>query len=579
MIHPKLSQYRAVWFVDFEFRALPGERPKAVCLVARELYSNRLVRQWLTDDVPVRPPFDVGPDSLFVAYLASAELGCCLALGWPMPARVLDLYVEFRALTNGRTMPSGSGLLGAQIYFGLDCMDSSEKQAMRELALREGPHTPNERKALLDYCQTDVDALPKLLNRMIDKFELPRAVLRGRFMRSVASMEHVGTPIDILILRRLREHWPTIQEKLIDRVDPLGEVYDGRTFKAARWRRYLTRHNIAWPTHPTGSLRLDDKTFRQQAKRHPALVGKFRELRHTLGQLRLAEPAVGADGRNRCLLSPFRSRTGRNQPSNSRFVYGLSAWMRSLIYPSEGRAIAYIDWSQQEFGIAAAFSNDPNMQAAYRSGDPYLEFAIQAGAVPPTATKQSHQSQRALFKACTLGVQYGMGAESLAANIGGTVDEARELLRLHRKIYPRYWRWSEAAVDHAMLYGHLDTVFGWRLNVGPDVNPRSLANFPCQANGAEMLRLACCLMTERGIDVCAPIHDAILVEGPADSIEETVGNAQAAMREASSIVLGGFELESDAEIVRPPNRYVDERGAEMWGSIMSILGELEPSLN
>ena len=576
MTHSKLTQFRAVWFVDIEFRALPGERPKAVCLVARELHSNRLVRQWLTDRVPSCPPFDVGPDSLFVAYFASAELGCCLALDWPMPVRVLDLYVEFRTLTNGRTTPSGSGLLGALAYFGLDCMESSEKQAMRELAMRDGPHTPDERIALLDYCQSDVDALPKLMDRMVGQIDVPRALLRGRYMRAIATMEHSGTPIDADILRGLREHWPMIQEKLIERVDPRGDVFDGRTFKADRWARYLVRHNIAWPKLPSGALCLDDETFRQAAKRHPVLVGKWRELRHTLGQMRLADLAVGSDGRNRCLLSPFQSRTGRNQPSNSKFIFGPSAWLRSLIKPTEGRAIAYIDWSQQEFGIAAAFSNDPNMLAAYRSGDPYLAFAKQARAVPESATKQSHKRERALFKACTLGVQYGMGAESLAASIGDTLDVARELLRLHRQTYPKYWRWSESAVDHAMLYRHLHTVFGWRLSVGTDANPRSLANFPCQANGAEMLRLACCLMAERDVGLCAPIHDAILIEGPANAIAETVASAQAAMREASAIVLGGFELETDADVVSYPNRYSDERGTEMWTTVLAILAELDP---
>src|SRR3954464_13305113 len=56
--------------------------------------------------------------------------------------------------------------------------------------------------------------------------------------------------------------------------------------------------------------------------------------------------------------------------------------------------------------------------------------------------------------------------------------------------------------------------FGWPLHVGAAFNPRSLANFPMQANGAEMLRLACCLATERGIRVCAPVHDALLIEAP-----------------------------------------------------------------
>jgi hypothetical protein len=60
--------------------------------------------------------------------------------------------------------------------------------------------------------------------------------------------------------------------------------------------------------------------------------------------------------------------------------------------------------------------------------------------------------------------------------------------------------------------------------------------------------------------VCAPVHDAILVEAPLGEIEEHVAELQACMREASRIVLGGLELGSDAKVVRWPDRYADKRG-------------------
>ena len=220
--------------------------------------------------------------------------------------------------------------------------------------------------------------------------------------------------------------------------------------------------------------------------------------------LRLSDLAVGADGRNRCLLSAFRSSTGRNQPSNSKFIFGPSVWLRGLIKPPPGYGLAYIDWSQQEFGIAAALSGDPAMLDAYQSGDPYLAFAKQAGAVPAHATKHTHHAKREQFKACVLAVQYGMGPEALAARIGQPTIMGRELIRLHQETYRVFWRWSDAAVDHATLSGSIATVFGWRVNTSPNSNPRFFRNFPMQANGAEMLRLACCLATERGIEVCAP---------------------------------------------------------------------------
>jgi hypothetical protein len=48
---------------------------------------------------------------------------------------------------------------------------------------------------------------------------------------------------------------------------------------------------------------------------------------------------------------------------------------------------------------------------------------------------------------------------------------------------------------------------------------------------------------------------------------------QQAMAEASRIVLGGFELGTDAKIVRYPDRYMDERGAVMWGRVMKLIHE------
>ncbi len=83
-------------------------------------------------------------------------------------------------------------------------------------------------------------------------------------------------------------------------------------------------------------------------------IAPLRELRAALAQLRLSDLQVGPDGRNRALLSPFRARSGRNQPCNAKFIFGPAVWLRSLIQPAPGMALAYIDWQAQEHGIAAA---------------------------------------------------------------------------------------------------------------------------------------------------------------------------------------------------------------------------------
>jgi len=304
-------------------------------------------------------------------------------------------------------------------------------------------------------------------------------------------------------------------------------------------------------------------------------VSPLRELRSSLSGLHLGDLAVGKDGRNRCLLSPFRARSSRNQPSNTRYIFGPAVWLRGLIKPSEGTGIAHIDWRQQEFGIAAALSGDHRMQEAYRSGDPYLAFAKQAGAIPANATKDSHAEVRELYKKCVLGVQYGMEANSLASLIGAPPVLGRDLLRAHRETYRTFWKWSDRAVDHAVLTGSLQTVFGWTLHIGPDFNPRSLRNHPMQANGAEMLRLACCLATERGVAVAGPVHDALVIDAPVERLAEDVATTQDAMREASRVVLAGFELMTDVKIVRWPDRYMDPRGVRMWRTVIQLVNDAE----
>ena len=382
--------FRAIVAVDFEFEfgGHAGNRPNPVCMVAKELRTGQCWRVW-RGEFGSTPPFPTGPDTLFVAFYASAELGCMRALGWRAPARILDLFIEFRAHTNGLGTPAGNGLVGALIYFGLDTIGAQTKDTMRDLVLRGGPWSETERADILQYCASDVDALERLLPAMLPHIDLPRALLRGRYMAAAAAIEHNGIPIDVSTLTVLRAHWTDIQDALISDIDADYGVFDGRTFKTNRFEAFLARHDIPWPRLESGSLDLDRDTFRQMAKSYP-IISPLRELRHALSEMRLNDLAVGHDGRNRALLSVFSSKTGRNQPSNSKYIFGPSAWLRGLIKPSPGHAVAYVDWSNQEFGIAAKLSGDNKMLEAYQSGDPYLAFGKQCGKLP--GMRPSHRT-------------------------------------------------------------------------------------------------------------------------------------------------------------------------------------------
>jgi DNA polymerase I len=573
-----LEAFSEVWVADFEFELPCSEPPRPVCMVARELRSDRCRRLFRNDLAGLKEaPLSTGSNSVFVAYGAAAEMACFLGLGWPLPENILDLYAEFRLLLNGTNPRDGFGLLGALEHFGINHMPAVEKDLMRALALRGGPWTEEEQKSLLNYCQEDVDKTMALLNVMSRFIDLPRALLRGRYSKAVARMERSGIPLDVATLNDLRDRWPRIQNQLIEDTDEEFGIYDGRRFDQERFWAWLQRKRIEWPTYqrvgssPKTCLRLDKDTFEAVAARYPE-VERLRQLRSLLSQLGTLQLDVGDDGCSRTSLKPFTSKTGRNQPSTAKFLFGLSKWSRQLIQPRPGYSVAYIDWEQQEFGIAAALSHDPAMLAAYESGDPYLAFAKQAGAAPPDATKESHAEIRELYKQCVLAVQYCMGANSLAFRIGSTLDRARALLDTHRRTFQKFWAWSDAAVNHAYLNGELHTAFGWRLKVTGDTSDTTVRNFPMQANGAEMMRLACCFATERGVRVCCPVHDALLIEAPTDQIADAVAITKAAMAEASDIVLGGFVLRTEEP--RPfvaGESFPTKQGQELWQTLLRHL--------
>jgi hypothetical protein len=316
--------------------------------------------------------------------------------------------------------------------------------------------------------------------------------------------------------------------------------------------------------------------MRAIAQRYPEVaelcMGKI-----TLDQLKSFKLTVGDDDRNRCMLSAFASKTGRNQPSNSKFAFGLNAAFRSLIKPSAGNALAYLDFSGQEFAEAAYFSGDQNMIDAYESGDPYSDWARKSGAMPADGNKKTHPGVRGVYKRAALGVNYGMGAETLGEYVGVSNTRARELLRSHHETFPQFWRWSDAVYNAGIATRELQTVFGWRMRVLPTAKSRTLLNYPMQANGSEMLRLACCFAVDRGLKIIAPIHDAILLEAPADQIEADIAALTECMVAASRAVLGGPAVRVDAsKPLHFPQRYIDGRdgSTELWDTTMRLLSEL-----
>jgi hypothetical protein len=410
--------------------------------------------------------------------------------------------------------------------------------------------------------------------------KLDTALHWGESAAVSAMMEHRGVSVDLEICRQLQDKaaWAFARDAMVPKIDAQYGVYirgkDGDWhFNVALFEACCARLGIDWPRHETtGKLDLRTKTFDSMAKAWPVFEA-LRQLRHTRDKMRKIKLAVGPSGRNRTVLWSFQAKTGRTQPKASQWIFSPAVWLRSLIKPGPGRAVAYIDYSSMEFQVAAALSGCKPMLELYATGSPYVEFAKRFDEAPAGASKKSHAHIHERYKVGCLGAQYGMQAETLSLRLGLSTFVAHEMLSQHRGLFNVYWAWVEDWIAHALDTGIMRTTFGWTCRTGiTEFNARSIGNWPVQSTSADILRLACVWAHRRGIELCGPIHDAVLIEAPIERIEADVALMQEIMRRASRVVLGdGYELRTDATIVRYPDRYSDKRGVEIWNDVLSLL--------
>ena len=582
--------FRSVWCCDFEYGIGPTGRPIVHCMAAKEIHCNTELRLWRSDLLLLhKAPFDTGSNSLFVAYSAGAEISCFIELGWPISLNILDIYAEYLALTNGhRDKKAGTGLLHAMEHYGLGHLALAEKAAMRELAIRGGPWTAQEIADLLNYCGEDVDSLCRLLPVMEPELASRPAfewLFRGRYIAAVQVIEQNGVPLDAALLEEIKGKRLGIIKQLADRLEAQHHfgIYDGTHFTYAGFNAWVRQHGLRWPRTATGMAAVDDATLRRMAETRLDLpLRPLYECKRSIGMLSKFEITVDPDGRSRCWLAPLRSETGRNLPSNSKFVFGAPSWMRVLIKPAEEYGVAYLDWSAQEIAIAAGLSGDERMINHYASGDVYIRLAESIGLVPAGASKATHPKQRDLCKVIFLATNYGQSAYGLAQALGCSKDEARDLLRRFSETYRTFNAYKQSLLNGSIHPVTHRTPLGWPWWTGRCKNRRTVMNHPAQSAGSDMMRLAAIAAIEAGIEVCAPVHDAFLIAAPLQHLDHDIEHMLAIMQHAGARVASIPVRAECASIVRYPDRFVPERGLETWNLVQQAMrnigkehGELE----
>jgi hypothetical protein len=582
--------FREIWAVDTEYYPGPGlanggqqgDPITPLSLCALEMRSGRLVRLW-QDELGPFPPYEVGPDSLVISYLATAELGFHVALGWPQPANVLDLCVEFYHHTNDGSIETKREkgfyrLDGALRHFGEDGIDTAHKTEMRDRILQGPPFTTDERADILNYNEQDTRNLARLVTHIVPTIRsLPQALLRGKVQWCVARHERAGVPVDPLFAR-LRARWDEIRCDVVSERDhfQIYEIVDGVPhWRDQRFADWIHGNRWAWPVLPSGVYDKDDEAFKQMEARYPE-AHELRQLRATISKLRLNALHIGRDFRNRAApLNAYATKTARHAPSASKYIFGPAKWVRFLIAPTPGRALVHRDYSQQEMFIAALLSGDTKLLQACLTGDVYIGMAIQLGLAPPDATAATHPQLRTMFKTVTLAIQYGQGARALSLRTGLSLYQSYEILARLRAQYRVFEAFAKSVADHAGLELELRTPLGWVMQCPPGINPRTVRNFPMQSTAAEILHVGLILAERRNIPIIATVHDAMMAECDLDQVDDVSAALDRAMRDAASVVLRGYELPTDKQIVRPGERFFDKNGAEMWSTVSNVLAKLE----
>ena len=302
---------------------------------------------------------------------------------------------------------------------------------------------------------------------------------------------------------------------------------------------------------------------------------------------------IGCDFKQRPNFNPYGTKTGRNAPSATSFLFLMPKWMRLLVNPRKGRYICDLDAHSEEVAIAAALYNDENKREVYRSADVYMKYAQLAGAYPkdkPILTEDERESEkwfkeegwtqvRKIYKGGFLGMQFGMGGASLERRVRLSLPEEKR-----DEIFEG---WGDSFVDsyHSLFSNETECVTkvrqaysnqkkgvmlqdGWRL--GPDdPNILSVSNFPVQGTGSVILRRCCELCDAEGIQIYATLHDAISFTGKLENMEREIDTARECFRRAAEDILGeNLMVIGNPEIIKHDENWIHDPSVPgTWNSM------------
>jgi DNA polymerase I len=168
-----MSNFSTVVVCDFEYEVADGELPNVLCMVAYVLDENlrhvRTIKMW-RGDFGRAPPFDTGPNTIFVAYSAWAEMTCFMQLGWKFPVHIFDQHTAYLATSNlllpydpdEERKREPKRLSDACRAYGIHGWENVDKKEIAK-AIGEGRWREYGQEAVFSYCEEDVRKSTELL--------------------------------------------------------------------------------------------------------------------------------------------------------------------------------------------------------------------------------------------------------------------------------------------------------------------------------------------------------------------------------------------------------------------------------
>lgn len=246
---------------------------------------------------------------------------------------------------------------------------------------------------------------------------------------------------------------------------------------------------------------------------------------------------VGRDGRVRTTFQQTQTRTGRIssvEPNLQNIPVRTpeGATLRRFFLPRSGWRLLDADYSQIELRVLAHIAGDKAMIEAFRSGaDIHTATAAQVFGMPIDMVTPQMRSRA---KAVNFGIVYGIGAFSLAQDIGVSVAEADSYIKGYLQTYSGVRRYMEDTIEKAKRDGYVTTLFGRRRYLpelaAANKNTRSFGervarNMPIQGTAADIIKIAMVRVYERlereklAARLILQVHDELLVEAPPEEVQ------------------------------------------------------------